>query len=96
MDRHLESLKDLAQDIRRAVKTPDVGRHVLTNYLVKIASLEGELQRLKRDILSIDDYEERKERASWIEHLLFEARETNLASRKRKGKRLQAIHSECG
>ena len=29
-----------------------------TNYLVEITSLEGELQGLKREILSIDDYEE--------------------------------------
>ena len=33
----------------------------------------GVLQGLKREILSIDDYEEQKERASWIEQSLFEA-----------------------
>ena len=72
----LEFLRDSAHDIRRAVETPGVGRHVLTNYLVKIASLEGELQGLEREILSIDDYKERKERASLIERLLFKARVT--------------------
>ena len=43
------------------------------NYPVKIVSLEGGLQGLKREILSIDDYEECKERASRIEQSLFEA-----------------------
>ena len=51
--KHLDSLEDSARDIRSAVKTPGIGRHVLTNYLVKIASLEGELQGLKREILSM-------------------------------------------
>ena len=58
VDRHLDSLKDSARDVRRALEAPDVGKHFLTNYLVKIASLEGKLQGLKSQILSIDDYEE--------------------------------------
>ena len=60
VDRHLDSLENSTRDIRRAVETPKVGKHVLTNYLVKIASLEVELQGLKREILLIDNYEERK------------------------------------
>ena len=58
VDRHLDSLEDSARDIRRAIKTRGIGKHILTNYLVKIASLEGELQGLKREILSTDDCEE--------------------------------------
>ena len=46
----------------------------MTNYLVKIVSLEGKLQGLEREILSIDDYKERKEGVSQIEQSLFEAR----------------------
>ena len=64
MNRDLDSLEDSARDIRRAVETPGSGSYVLMNYLVKITSLEGELMGLKWEILSIDDYEEKKERAS--------------------------------
>ena len=39
VDRHLDLLEDSARDIRRAVKTCNIGKHVLTNYLVKIESL---------------------------------------------------------
>ena len=70
VDRQLESLEDSAQDIRRAVETSG-DEYVSTNYLVQIT-----LQGLKREILFIEDYEERKERASRIVHLLFEARVT--------------------
>ena len=75
-DRHFDSLEDSALDIRRTVKTPGVGSHALTNYLVKIAGLEGELQGLKREFLSIDDCEGCKDRASWIKHSLFDVRVT--------------------
>ena len=76
VDRHLDSLEDSARDIRRAVETPGGGSHVLMNDVVKIASLEGELLGLKREILSIDDYEEQIERSSRIEQSLFETRVT--------------------
>ena len=42
-DRQLGYFEDSAKDIRIAVETPGIGRHVQTNYLIKIASLEGEL-----------------------------------------------------
>ena len=31
VDRHLGSLEDSARDIRRAVETPGIGKHVVTN-----------------------------------------------------------------
>ena len=74
VDRDLDSLEDSAGNIIRAVEPSGVGRPLLTNSLVKITSLKGELQALKREIVTIADYKERKERASWIKLALFEAR----------------------
>ena len=54
VDRHLYHLGDSVH--RRAVERPNnVDTHVLTNYLDKIRSLEGELQGLRKYILSLDD-----------------------------------------
>ena len=42
------------------------------NYGLKIVGLEGELQMLKKEILSLEDYRERKDKASRIECDLFD------------------------
>ena len=73
VDRQLESLEGSAQDVRRAVETPRIERYVLTNYLVEIESLKRKLEALEKEILSLEDYEERKSRATRIERSLFEA-----------------------
>ena len=68
VDRQLESLEDSARSIRRVAETPErVDAHVLVGCLDKIRSLEAKLEGLEKEILSLDDYEGRKERASHIE-----------------------------
>ena len=46
----------------------------ITNYLFEIESLKRKLESLEREILSLEDYEERKSRATRIERSLFETR----------------------
>ena len=56
IDRHLDFLGASMVTIRRALKKSDtVDMHVLTSYQGKIRSLEGELQGLKEQILSLED-----------------------------------------
>ena len=56
VDRHLDPLEDSAQTIRKVVVKPDfVDTHMLTNYLNKIRTLEGEPPGLNKDIFSPDD-----------------------------------------
>ena len=75
MDRQLESLEDSARNIWRVVETPSrVDTHVLTGCLDKIRSLKVKLEKLEGEILSLDDYEGHKEKASRIERDLFDLR----------------------
>ena len=68
MDRQLESLEDAVRNIRKVAKTPDcVNTHVLTGCLDEIGSLKANVECLEKEILSLDDYETHKERASHIE-----------------------------
>ena len=64
-DRQLDLFWDLVETIRRVVENPDfVDTHMLTSYLDPTRSFEGELQRLKKDILSLDDMGECVQQAS--------------------------------
>ena len=75
VDRQLESLEDSARNVRRVAETPDrVDTHVLTGCLDEIKSLKAKLEGLEKEILSLDDYEGRKGRASHIERDLFDLR----------------------
>ena len=75
VDRQLESLEDSARNIQRVVESPGhVDTHVLTGCLDEIRSLKAKLEGLEREILYLDDYEGRKERASLIERDLFDLR----------------------
>ena len=77
VDRQLESLEDLARNIRRVVETPGhVDTHVLTGCSDEVRSLKVKLEGLEREILSLDDYEGHKEKASRIERDLFDLRVT--------------------
>ena len=67
VDRHLDCLENSVQDIRRAIETPGLEKYALKNYLAEIVSLKEELQGLKREILSLDYYQDSNERASQIE-----------------------------
>ena len=64
IDRQLDSLEGSVREIRRGVGTPGIGKNLLTNYQLKITGLEGELRVLKKEILSLDDYRERQDRAT--------------------------------
>ena len=72
IDRQLELIDASVKGIKRDIEAPggkDV--HVLTNYMDKIKSLEGKLEGLQMEILSLDDYGWRLERASGVERTLF-------------------------
>ena len=59
----------------RVVETPGpVDTHVLTGCSDEMRSLKGKLEGLEKEILSLDDYERRKEKASHIERDLFDLR----------------------
>ena len=72
--RQLQSTEESVGEVRRAVDAYDVERHALTTYLDKTKCLEGELQVLKKEILSLDEYGDRKTRASCIERDLLQLR----------------------
>ena len=74
IDRQLESLEDSVRDIRKALGVPGIAKSVLANYLEEIASRKAELQGLNREILSLNDYRERKEKASRTKQDLFNPR----------------------
>ena len=74
VDRQLDILEDAARAIKRNVEVPGVDESVLVNYMDKIKSLEEELQGLKKEIISLEDFGERIDRASGIERTLFELR----------------------
>ena len=74
MDRQLESMEESVGELKRAVNASGEETYALTTYLDKTKSLEGELRVLKEKILSLDDYEDRKDRASHIERDFLQLR----------------------
>ena len=73
MDRQLDLLADSVRTNKKAIENPDlVDTHILTSYLDEIRSYEGELQGLKKDILSLEDIRERVRKASDIKGTLFD------------------------
>ena len=73
VDRHLDYLGESVQIINRAVRTP-MDEVALNNYLDEIKGLEGELQRLKDKIFSLDDIGDRERWASDIKRDLLDLR----------------------
>ena len=75
VDRQLELLEYSAWNIQRVAKPAErADTHVLTGCLDEIRSLKAKLEGLEKYILSLNDYESRKERASHIERDLFDLR----------------------
>ena len=73
VDRQLDLHADSVQTIKKAIENPDiVDTHILTSYLDEIISLEGELQGLKTDILSLEDIGDRVRTAFDIKETLFD------------------------
>ena len=71
----MDLLGDSVCSIRRVVNNPDhVDAHVLTKYMNKIKSLKVELEGLKKEILSLNNYGRHVRRASDIEQNLFDFR----------------------
>ena len=63
------------QTVWKAVENPAlVDAHVLTRYLDELRSLESELQGLKKDTISLDNFEERVRKACDIKQNLFNLR----------------------
>ena len=71
IDKHLDYLGESVQIINRAVRIP-MDEVPLNNYLDEIKGLEGELQRLKDKIFSLDDIGDRERKASDIKRDLFD------------------------
>ena len=74
VDRQLDILDGSVTAIKRSVETESVDVHILNNYLEKIKSLEGKLEVLEKEIVSLVDFRGRLERASHIERTLFDLR----------------------
>ena len=73
IDKQLDVIADSTISIQRDLeKAESVDIPILTNHVDKIKSLEGELQALKKEILSLDDNSGHLERASHIENTLSE------------------------
>ena len=72
VDRKMDHIDGSVKTIKRVLDDPKVvDQHALSNYMDKVKSLESELQGLKREILSLDDYGGRIGRASDIEGAIF-------------------------
>ena len=65
-------LSDSLRHVKRVLKNPDhVDTHILSNCINKIKSLEVEIQGIKGEILSVDNFGGYVRKASDIEQTLF-------------------------
>ena len=69
----MDIINGSATSIKREIENPEaIDVHSLTNYKDKMKNLEGKLEGLKKEIVSLDDFERRLEKASHIERKMFD------------------------
>ena len=71
VDRQLDVIEGSVLGIQRDLGKADLDVPMLVNYMDKIKRLEGKLEGLEKELLSLDDFGRRLERASEIERTLF-------------------------
>ena len=77
IDRQLDVIEGSMKTAQRDLEKPEsIDIHVLLDYSHEIKGLEGELQGVMKDVLSLDDFEERLERVSNIKCILSKLRIT--------------------
>ena len=72
VDRQMELIDGSVKTSKRVLDDPKiVDQHTLSNYMDKVKSLESELQGLKKEILSLNDYRGHIGRVSDIKDAIF-------------------------
>ena len=72
VDRQLDILDNAARAIKRNIGVTEVDEDVLVNYMDEVKSLKARVEALEREILALEEYGGRMDRASEIQSTLFD------------------------
>ena len=75
VDRQMDIVDAAIKSVQRDIASPDkLDVHVLVNYMDKVKGYKGKLEVIEREIVTLEDFRGQSDRASRIEHTLFDLR----------------------